>query len=150
MKTTVLSAIIIARPPEDIARIFLDPEKAPLWNAGLERFEVLSETPGLVGSKARLHFVQGGRRYVMEDELLEVEPERRYLSRVSGDMLEAEIETLLVPTASGTLVTVRWTGCGKKPLLRLLLPLMRRSLARQTLADLTKLRELAEADRPSR
>ena len=150
MKTTVLSSIIIARPPEDIARIFLDPEKAPRWNAGLERFEVLSETPGLVGSKARLHFVQGGRRYVMEDELLEVEPERRYLSRVSGDMLEAEIETLLVPTDSGTLVTVRWTGSGKKPLLRLLLPLMRRSLARQTLADLTKLRELAEADRPSR
>ena len=143
---TSRSSITIARRPEDIVRIFLDPEKAPLWNTGLERFEVLSETPGLVGSKARLHFVQGGRRYVMEDELLEVEPERRYLSRVSGDMLEAEIETLLVPTDSGTLVTVRWAGSGKKPLLRLLLPLMRRSLARQTLADLAKLKKLTESE----
>lgn len=143
---TSRSSITIARRPEDIVRIFLDPEKAPLWNTGLERFEVLSETPGLVGSKARLHFVQGGRRYVMEDELLEVEPERRYLSRVSGDMLEAEIETLLVPTDSGTLVTVRWAGSGKKPLLRLLLPLMRRSLARQILADLAKLKKLTESE----
>jgi hypothetical protein len=147
MKTTVRSSILINCPPGDIARIFLDPEKAPLWNTGLERFEVLTTTPGLVGSRARLHFAQGGRRYVMEDELLEMEPERRYLSRVSGDMLEAEIETLLAPTDWGTEVAVRWTGSGKSPLLRLLLPLMRRSLSRQTLVDLVKLKELAEGGR---
>jgi uncharacterized protein YndB with AHSA1/START domain len=145
MNTTVRSSIVIDRPPEDIVRIFIDPEKAPLWNTGLERFEVLSAAPGLVGSRARLHFVQGARRYVMEDELLEVEPERRYLSRVSGDMLEAEVETLLTPVEVGTLVTVRWTGSGKKPLLRVLLPLMRRSVARQTMVDLAKLKKLAES-----
>lgn len=138
-------SIIIRRPPEDIAQIFLDSEKAPLWNTGLERFEVLSESPGLVGSRARLHFVQGGRRYVMQDELLEVDPQRRYLSRVSGDMLEAEVETTLTPVEGGTLVGVRWAGSGKRPLLRLALPLMRRSLARQILTDLARLKELAES-----
>jgi uncharacterized membrane protein len=144
VKTTVRSAIVIHRPPEDIAQIFLDAEKAPLWNTGLERFEVLTAAPGLAGSRARLHFVQGGRRYVMEDELMEVEPGRRYRSQVSGDMLEAEIETVLAPTDSGTLVTVHWTGSGRGVVLRLLLPLMRRSLARQISVDLAKLKQLAE------
>ena len=144
MKVVVQSSITINRSPGHIARILLDPEKAPLWNTGLEKFEVLSETPGLVGSKARLHFEQGARRYVMEDELLEVEPDRRFLSRVSGDALEAEVETLLAPVDGGTLVTVRWTGVGRRRVLRLLLPLMRRSMARQILVDLGKLKRLAE------
>jgi hypothetical protein len=60
-------------------------------------------------------------------------------------MLEAEVETLLTPVEVGTLVTVRWTGSGKKPLLRVLLPLMRRSVARQTMVDLAKLKKLAES-----
>jgi len=119
-----------------------------LWNSDLERFEVLSEAPGLVGSTARLHYVQGGRRYVMEDVLLEVEPNRRFLSRVSGDALEAEVETLLAPTDGGTRVTVRWTGSGKPLMLRLLLPFMRRSIARQTQGDLMKLKMLAETGQP--
>jgi hypothetical protein len=144
MKTTVHSSITILRQPEELARIFLDPDKALLWNTGLEKFEVLSRTPGLVGSKARLHFAQGARRYLMEDELLEVEPERRYLSRVSGDLLEAEVETTLTPVEGGTAAAVRWTGSGRGPLLRLALPLMRRSLSRQIRADLAKLNNLAE------
>jgi uncharacterized protein YndB with AHSA1/START domain len=146
VKTVVESSITIDRSPERVASLFLDPEIAPLWNAGLERFEVVSKTPGMVGSRARLHYVQGARRYVMEDVLLEVEPARRFLSRVCGDAIEAEVETLLVPTTGGTRVVVRWSGRGRRLILRLLLPLMRRSITGRTLADLEKLKELAEAD----
>jgi hypothetical protein len=145
VRTTVHCGIAIGCPPGQIARILLDPEKAPLWNTGLERFEVVSLAPGLVGSRARLHFMQGGRRYVMEDELLEVEPDRRFLSRVCGDALKAEVETLLVPTESGTQVTVRWAGSGRPLIFRLLLPLMHRGIARQARVDLEKLKLLAEA-----
>jgi uncharacterized protein YndB with AHSA1/START domain len=146
VKTVVESSITIDGSPERVASLVLDPDVAPLWNSGLERFEVLSKTPELVGSKARLHYVEGGRRYVMEDVLLEVEPARRFLSRVSGETLEAEVETLLVPIEGGTRVVVRWSGRGKRLILRVLLPLMQRSIARRTLADLEKLKRLVEAD----
>jgi hypothetical protein len=148
LSTTVHGSVGIDRRPEHIARILLDPEKAPLWNTGLERFEVLSEAPGLAGSRARLHFVQGRRRYLMDDVLLEVEPDSRFLSRVTGDAIEALVETRLEPSDSGTRVTVRWTGSGRSLAFRLALPLMRRSMARQIQVDLQKLKRLAESDRP--
>jgi hypothetical protein len=100
--------------------------------------------PGQVGSTGRLHYLEGNQRYVMEDQLLEVQPYRRYLSRVTGDALVAEVETILTPSEHGTDVAVRWTGVGRSRLSRLMLPFMRRSIARQAQRDLEKLKRLVE------
>jgi carbon monoxide dehydrogenase subunit G len=145
VKTTVRSTIYIDRPPDEVAKIILDPTKAVLWNSDLERFEVISESPGHVGSRARLHYMQDGKPYVMEDLLLAVDQTRRYLSRVSGDALDAEIETTLLPSDGGTRVTVRWTGTGRPLVFKLILPFMRRAIARQSEADLMKLKALVES-----
>ena len=144
MKTIVRAEIQIDRPPEDVTRVLLDPANAMRWTADLERFEVVAGKPGEVGSLARLHYRQNGRPYVMEDTLLEAEPNRRYLSRVSGDALIATVETTLVPTNGGTRVAIRWTGRGRALPLRLLLPFMRGVIARQTSTDLRKLKDLVE------
>ena len=145
MKTTIQCTVHIDSSPEDVANVLLDAEKAVLWTSDLERFEVISRPPGLVGSRARLHYNQDGNPYVMEELLLEVEPNRRFLSRVSGDALEADVETLLEATNGGTRVTIRWTGQGKPLALRLMLPFMRRSIQRQAQRDLMKLKAVVES-----
>jgi hypothetical protein len=145
MKTTIRGTVTIDRPPRDVADVLLDAEKAVLWTSDLQRLEILYRPPGLVGSRARLHYVQDGKPYVMEDLLLEAEPNRRFLSRVTGEAIEAEVETVLEPTHGGTQVTVRWTGRGRPLLVRLILPFMRRSIKRQTLRDLAKLKALVES-----
>jgi hypothetical protein len=117
-----------------------------LWTSDLERFEVVSGTPGQVGSIARLHYRQGNRRYVMEDRLLESDPGRRYVSRVTGDALTAEVETTLVPSGSGTSLAISWSGAGRSALFRLLLPFMRWSISRQIQTDLAKLKRVVESE----
>jgi hypothetical protein len=85
----------------------------------------------------------------MEDVLLSVVPNRRYVSRVSRDVLTAEVTTSLEPSGEGTQVSVRWRGSGKHPILRWMLPFMRKSIRRQAEADLRKLRGLVEGAVPS-
>ncbi|NLE77101.1 MAG: SRPBCC family protein [Chloroflexi bacterium] len=144
VRTTIKATIYIDRPPEAVTAALLEPAKMPLWTSDLDHFEVISGQPGHVGAKGLAHYVQDGRPYVMEDLLLVAEPNRRYVSRISMEALTAEIETTLEPSGPGTQVTIRWSGVGRPPLLRLLLPFMRRSIARQAQGDLQKLKALVE------
>ena len=120
------------------------PENAVQWTSDLERFEVVSGGPGEVGAKAHLHYVQNGRPYVMEDVLEEVTPGQYYRSQVSGGGMMARVETWLRPAEGGTDLTIRWAGSGRTLVTRLLLPLLRGTIARRTRTDLESFKTLVE------
>jgi len=141
---TIETTVFIARPPEIVADAFLDPANAVCWTTDLERFEIISRTPGEVGSVAHLHYRQHGRPYVLVDVLEEMVPHQYFRSRVEGGGLKAEVETWLRSKNDGTAVTVRWVGSGTAFLTRFLLPFLRGAIRRRTRSDLERFKSLVE------
>jgi uncharacterized membrane protein len=146
MATTVRGSIWIDRPPTTVLRVLFDQEKMTQWTTDLDSVEIVRGAAGKVGSLARLRYVQGGKSYEMMDELLEYEAGKRILSRVTGDAISAEVETILLPADGGTQLNFRWRGTGRPLLLKLMLPFMRGNVARQMQMDLAKLKALVESE----
>lgn len=141
---TVEASVAIGQPPEIVAGAFLDPANHVHWTKDLERFEVIWAEPGLVGSVARLHYLETGRQSVIMDTLEAVVPNQYFRSRVEGGGLVTTVETWLRPAEEGTLVRVRWAGRGATFLSRLLLPFFRGRIRRQLAADLATFKSLVE------
>jgi hypothetical protein len=81
----------------------------------------------------------------MKDVLEEIIPNSYFRSRVSGNGLEAQVETWLHEVDGETTVRIRWTGSGRSIPMRILLPLMRGRLLRQTRNELGVFKTLVEA-----
>lgn len=54
-------AVEINQPINRVIELFDNPDNLPKWQAGLQRFERLSGTPGQPGAKSRLHYKMGKR-----------------------------------------------------------------------------------------
>ena len=146
MKPIETSTHIIGRQPTDVAEALLTPEIAVKWQSNLERCEVVAGRPGDVGAKMHLHFAPPkGRQHVMEEVLEFAEPGRRYVSRITGDGMVVQVETLLQATPNGTQLTVRWSGSSPSLWTRLLLRIMRSAIAQRADIDLQTLKCLIEA-----
>jgi hypothetical protein len=134
----------INKPADIVAKALDAPENFPYWQTNLERFEIIEGGPNEVGSLARLHYSQKGRSYIMEDTLIYCEPGKKYVSRVTGDALTAEVVTTLRPIGNETQMSLEWSGRGKMFLLRLLLPFLRGRMAKQGKQELETFRQLVE------
>lgn len=142
--TSFQAKVVIAAPVETVVAAMMRAENAPHWTKHLERMEVVKRPPELVGSIARLHYLENGQRYVMEDRMIEADPGRRYVSIVSGAPVEARVETMLRPVGNGTEMTLRWTGRGKVQPLKLIMPLLRGRMRRQAQEELETFKTLVE------
>jgi hypothetical protein len=136
--------ININQPADIVNQALMESENAPRWTSDLEKFEVVKGEPGLTGSIAHLHYRQGGRSYVMEEVLEYSEPGRRYVSRISGGGVAARVETTIEPSASGTELTVFWSGTSKSILAKLFFPFLRGMMVRRARSDLETFKELVE------
>jgi uncharacterized protein YndB with AHSA1/START domain len=127
---------------EEVAEVLLTPEEAPKWQRGLKRMEVVKGGPNEVGSLARLHFEEGGREYVMLDELLECRPGHEWKSRVSGEGMTVHVTTSLRPAEGGTTLRMTWSGKPDIRWARWIFPLFRPRVRNRIKSDLDSLTRL--------
>jgi hypothetical protein len=135
----------IAASPMAVTDALLDIELAPRWTSGLERLELVEGEAGQPGCVGRAHYVERGRRSILEDRLVEAIPGRYFRSELTGEGLKATVETELVEIPGGTRMTIRWSGTGTNPLSRVLLPLLKSRLRTRSRQDLESLKRLIES-----
>jgi hypothetical protein len=124
----------INKPPDIVDQAYVD----------LEKFEPIRGHIDEAGALAHLHFRKKDRAYIMEDELLETEPGKRYKSRVTGGGIIAEVETVFQSTDKGTLITLKWSGKGKAAPFNVLLYLLRGKIKRAATSELIEFKTLVE------
>ena len=129
-------------PPQAVAALLTSAKDAPKWQKGLVEMEVVRGGPNEVGALARLHYAEKARTYVMQDELLECRPDRRWKSRVSGNGMTVIVDTVLEDSDGDTLLRMSWNGRPDARWARLLFPFLRPVVRRRIASDLESLKRL--------
>ena len=79
--------IIINRPVKEVWDFYKDPDNLTRWLSGFQKFEHISGSPGTVGAKAKHHFLERGKELILDGELIEVVPEKRFIGTLDSSMM---------------------------------------------------------------
>jgi uncharacterized protein YndB with AHSA1/START domain len=133
----------IERSPGDVFAYATDPALLPTWQANTVSAATEDGGPLRAGARLReVHRGPGGRELPSVVEVAELEPDRRLALRVvEGLPIHADLD--VEPADGGSLV--RFRVFGRPPgLMRLLEPVLGRTLRRQFTADCARLKQALE------
>ncbi|MFC2137729.1 SRPBCC family protein [Bacteroidota bacterium] len=139
-------SVKINKPVKEVYKAYVDPKIMVKWMSYLEKFECNQEDFGKIGAIAYCHYNQNGRKYIMEDKLEYLDPEKKIISTVSGNGLKAKVETIFNSFNDKTEIVMIWIGKGKNLLLIILLPFLKNKIKKQAQGELDKFKRLVESN----
>ena len=98
------SDVTIDRPPRDVFAALLDPESYSQWTPMTDMSFEDAASPH-VGQRVRFRLASGPIKGLLDMEIVELEPDRRLVFRISHPSLDWLSVTTLVPDGEGTRVT---------------------------------------------
>jgi hypothetical protein len=137
-------SIDLACPPSTPFAILDDVSKTPSWLARCTGIEMLTPGPLAVGTKLKYSYKDGGRSGQMDGELVERIADEALSFRYWDAMFDVSVKFRMSKTPSGTRLTHTIEMTPKTFLCRLMQPLIRGQLPKQTIAAMEKLRGLVE------
>ena len=81
------TTIIIRKPIKEVWTFFKNPDNLKLWLSGFQKYEQVSGEPGTVGSKARHYFIEKGKELVLDEEIIEIIPEKKFVGTLGSPMM---------------------------------------------------------------
>lgn len=145
MPVDVVTEVVIARAPAEVAAYASDPENAPRWYVNIHAAEWKTPPPLALG--ARVAFVARflGRRMEYTYEIVELVPGERLVMRTAEGPFPMETTYAWAPEPGGrTRMTLRNrgepSGFGK-----LVAPIMARAMRRANEKDLARLKSILES-----
>ena len=124
-----------------------DPSTHTAWRPALVEFRQVSDVPLEVGSRIREKIRWRGREIEIDDVVTALDPPRRLGIRGGWKPADFELDFVLVPENRGTLASFDWSFLPKTFVMRLVTPLLGRTLRNATRVELAGLKKYVE-DRP--
>jgi uncharacterized protein YndB with AHSA1/START domain len=141
-------AVEIARPPAVVFPYLTEPELLLRWVGGLQEFVPVNGEKASVGSRSRQRMRIGGRDWAFEGEVLGLERDSSMVVCIRGGGLAMTSTYLLEPNEGGTRLAVAVQSDFTRLFARILGGYVQREGERKLQADLGRLAELVEAERP--
>ena len=124
--------------------VVTDLESHPRWRPSVREFRQVSDGPLEVGSRIREVLEWWGREITLADEVTALDAQRRLGIRGGWKAADFDLELLLEPSGTGTVVTFDWTLRPKSLLMRAAAPWLKRSFERATAEEADGLRRHVE------
>ena len=138
-------AIDVDQTPEQAFALFDDLSRTPEWLAPCTALEKLTPGENAVGDKLKYHYREGGRTGTMDGEITIRVPNERITCRYWDKMFEIVVDSRVSKTPNGAKLTNSIDMTPKTFLFKLMSPLMRKPLAKQTINAMESLRAILAA-----
>ena len=129
--------------PASVFELLDDTSRTHEWLSRCTGIDKLTEGPNRVGTKLRYHYKDAGRSGSMDGEITAHEPGRHLAMHYVDKMMDVTVDFVTAPEGVGTSLTqsihIQPKGFGK-----VFTPLIKRSLPKQTLDAMAKLKAIAE------
>jgi uncharacterized protein YndB with AHSA1/START domain len=134
--------IDVPQPPEKVFALLADVSQTPRWLARCTGIEMLTPPPLVAGSKLRYSYKEGGRIGVMEGEVTEFVDGRKLGFLYRDKMMRVGVHFAMEPSGAGTRLTHAIDITPQTFFAKLLSPLIRKQLPKQTITAMESLRTL--------
>lgn len=135
----------IAADPERVFAVLNDTDWTPEWQPRCTRIDKLTDGPVREGTALRYFFKDGRREGQMEGRVTVLEPARRFAMTYSDKMMTVDVDFAGAPSQGGTRLThtihIQPSGVA-----RIFTPFITRSLPKQTVTSMERLKALAEQE----
>jgi len=139
------STVVIDKPVKEVWEFFKNPDNLILWLSGFQKFEHISGIPGTVGAKAKHHFIERGKKLVLDGELTEVVEGKRIIGILDSSMMSNNVTNNFTDLGNDqTEVSISSDTQFKGFLWKQIGPLMKGEFKRRQEKDLQTLKQLLE------
>ena len=137
-------SIDLPQPPEKVFALLADVSQTPRWLARCTGIEVLTPGPLVIGSKLRYSYKEGSRTGMMDGQVARRVENRELHFLYEDKMMHVGVHFMTdpAPGGSGTHLTHAIDITPKTFFAKLLSPLIRKQLPKQTINAMESLRAL--------